>query len=452
MTPHLYPIHISAIEKLVIIQLRAQESHTWVFAPGSYQPSPWLRLDSLFQTKPHDLDEFIKEHPPMNQPEMTRFLKMLYTHFGLDTRIIHGIMDTDNPIGTACYRANIIAYRYCFHPIERFTALSRATHPAWSTVNVYRNCVKGSDAYYRHRSAYLLGHALVENWGGMKPNAVPGADALLNYLPSVGKLVLVRSGRDRKASIDYNHSLGAKGADGVKALLDSRTQAIAMGPTGLQKLLNEGLERFKLLLVDPTLGPAISYYLYRLKGELACVETDGRITLGLEVLLFLATGQLGKAQMGSMSHSIPAKGAQSAEYIGPFTLGTMQAMHALASSLYKTDMEIRQEEALLLKPQGLVPMPIEEYNDLIIRLLMPADKAKTRSHQFVVTSADGSYNETRTIKDDLIEGDEYIDLEYKNLPVSQLFTFKKVTKHSTTTYFTNVSYQQLSQKGEKANG
>ncbi len=350
MTPHLTPIHISAQEKLVIIQVRHQEPHTWVFAPGSYQPSPWLRLDSLFQTKPHDLDEFVREHPTMNRPEMTRFLKMLYTHFGLDTRVIDGIMDTDNPIGVACHRANLVAYRYCFHPIESFTTLSRVTHPAWSTVNVYRNSATGTDRYFRHRSAYQLGHSLLENWGGMEVAAIAGTEALTKTLPNIGELELVRSGRDRKANVRYNRNLSLKDTMAFKRQLDTRTQAIASGPSGVQKLFEEGLERFRLLLSDPTVGPAISYYLYSVKGDLACVETDGRITIGLETLLFLVTGRLGKKNLGTMTHSIPAKGATSAEYVGPFTLNTMHTLHALANSLYKANVEIRQEQATMQAP------------------------------------------------------------------------------------------------------
>lgn len=443
MTPHLYPIHISAHEKVLIIQPRGEDTHTWVFAPGTYQPSPWLRLDSLFQTKPHDLDEFIREHPPMNQPAMTRFLKMLYTHFGLDTRAINGIMDTDNPIGVAFYRANLVAYRYCFHPIERFTALSRVTHPAWSTVNVYRNSATGTDRYFRHRSAYQLGHSLIENWGGMKVASIAGTQELVSSLPSIGELVLTRSGHQRQASIRYNQNISPIQTNGFKRQLDLRTQAMAQGPNGLQKLFNEGLDRFKQLLKDPTVGPAISYYLYSLKGDLQCVETDGRITIGLEVLLFLVTGQLGKSPLGTMTHSIPNKGASSAEHVGPFTLNTMHTLHALASSLYKSDMELRQEEALLLKPQSIVPMPVQAYKDLIVRIEIPEAEAKEQQIRFELTGKSG-YQVEKTLKDDLIPGDEYIDLRYEDLPVDDVFTLISKTKDGKKRqYFKDISYRNL---------
>ncbi|MFZ5979821.1 MAG: hypothetical protein ACOYVF_04250 [Candidatus Zixiibacteriota bacterium] len=65
------------------------------------------------------------------------------------------------------------------------------------------------------------------------------------------------------------------------------------------------------------------------------------------------------------------------------------------------------------------PSPI-----LHIRLGINPVRAESRDDKFRLYSADGKYDKTLTVKDDKVDGDEFVDLIYDNLKVSQKYTLE----------------------------
>lgn len=84
-----------------------------------------------------------------------------------------------------------------------------------------------------------------------------------------------------------------------------------------------------------------------------------------------------------------------------------------------------------------------EFKDAIIRIdILPEQAA---DDTFTLVATDGSYSATKTAKDDLIPGDRYIDLLYKQLDTRKRY---RLTHHYPETgedylYFDNVPYGSL---------
>lgn len=61
---------------------------------------------------------------------------------------------------------------------------------------------------------------------------------------------------------------------------------------------------------------------------------------------------------------------------------------------------------------------------LHIRLGIDPHEAASKDDKFKLTSDDGKYEKTLTIKDDKVEGDDFVDLVFENLKVSKKYTLK----------------------------
>lgn len=86
---------------------------------------------------------------------------------------------------------------------------------------------------------------------------------------------------------------------------------------------------------------------------------------------------------------------------------------------------------------------IPEFKDAVIRIDILPEQATDDS--FTIAATDGSYSVTKTVKDDLIPGDSYIDLLFAQLDTSKQY---RLTHHHPETgkdylYFDNVPYGNL---------
>ncbi len=90
--------------------------------------------------------------------------------------------------------------------------------------------------------------------------------------------------------------------------------------------------------------------------------------------------------------------------------------------------------------------PEPEYKDLIIRIKANPEYAADNDDIFLLTSTDGSYSATRTMQDDMIPGDDYIDLLYEALDTSLHYTLVRQEEGSRRefTYFEDQPYYSLS--------
>lgn len=82
---------------------------------------------------------------------------------------------------------------------------------------------------------------------------------------------------------------------------------------------------------------------------------------------------------------------------------------------------------------------------LVIRLDMDPGQAPNRGERFVLASADGSYRAEKTVKDDLVPGDRYLDLHYSGLHKQKSYTLQVIAAEGDTpeTIFENVPYGEL---------
>lgn len=69
-----------------------------------------------------------------------------------------------------------------------------------------------------------------------------------------------------------------------------------------------------------------------------------------------------------------------------------------------------------------------------LRIHMDPEAARKLEEKFILESADGSFTQTRTADDDLIPGDDYIDLRFTEVPTGCAFSLKIETQ-STPAYF-----------------
>ncbi len=62
--------------------------------------------------------------------------------------------------------------------------------------------------------------------------------------------------------------------------------------------------------------------------------------------------------------------------------------------------------------------------ELYLRLPIDPSDAASKDDKFKLTSTDGKYEKTLTVKDDQVPGDKYLDLVFRNLKMSQNYTLE----------------------------
>jgi hypothetical protein len=82
--------------------------------------------------------------------------------------------------------------------------------------------------------------------------------------------------------------------------------------------------------------------------------------------------------------------------------------------------------------------------DLWVRLDLPPEEASREGDRFVVTSTDGAYKQTRTVKDDHLPDDASVDLEYTDLDPRKSYSLQIVPQSGSPYYvFRDVPYPEL---------
>jgi hypothetical protein len=86
----------------------------------------------------------------------------------------------------------------------------------------------------------------------------------------------------------------------------------------------------------------------------------------------------------------------------------------------------------------LVPM-------LHIRLPIDPADASSKDDKFTLSSSDGKYKKEMTVKDDRLDGDQYVDLVFENLKTSASYTLEINPGAQGSPYklFENVPFQEL---------
>jgi len=83
----------------------------------------------------------------------------------------------------------------------------------------------------------------------------------------------------------------------------------------------------------------------------------------------------------------------------------------------------------------------------ILHVRIPIDPklAESKDDKFKLTSGDGKYEKVLTVKDDKVDGDDFIDLVYDGLKVSQKYTLEVDPGAEGSPYklFEDVPYQEL---------
>ena len=82
---------------------------------------------------------------------------------------------------------------------------------------------------------------------------------------------------------------------------------------------------------------------------------------------------------------------------------------------------------------------------LHIRLGIDPSKAESKDDKFRLFSSDGVYDKTLTIKDDKVDGDEFVDLVYDNLKIALKYTLEIDPGAEGEKYnlFEEIPYQEL---------
>jgi hypothetical protein len=89
---------------------------------------------------------------------------------------------------------------------------------------------------------------------------------------------------------------------------------------------------------------------------------------------------------------------------------------------------------------------------LIVRLEIDPEDPAAEDDRFVLESTDGSYKSEKTIKDDQVPGDEYLDLHYSGLQPAKNYTLKAHDGENSDPdiIFEDVSYEELVTVSESA--
>lgn len=96
-----------------------------------------------------------------------------------------------------------------------------------------------------------------------------------------------------------------------------------------------------------------------------------------------------------------------------------------------------------LIPENILPetKPTSPY---YLRIHMNPEEAKKLEEKFILTSVDGSYTQTRTAEDDLILGDDFIDLRFTEVPTALIYSLRiEAGKSRTYHVFQNVPFSKL---------
>jgi hypothetical protein len=82
---------------------------------------------------------------------------------------------------------------------------------------------------------------------------------------------------------------------------------------------------------------------------------------------------------------------------------------------------------------------------LVIRLDIDPNDSEGHDNCFVLSSTDGSYRSEKTVKDDLVPGDDYIDLFFSGLKETKSYTLEVVPpdEEAAQVVFENVPYSEL---------
>ncbi len=101
-------------------------------------------------------------------------------------------------------------------------------------------------------------------------------------------------------------------------------------------------------------------------------------------------------------------------------------------------------------PRPPSPLPPEkqktapELVDLWVRLDIDPNDAKNYHDKFIVSSSDGAYEQTKTVKDNQVPGDTSVDLEFNGLYPDKKYSLQIVPAHGTSHYvFRDVPYAAL---------
>ncbi len=91
---------------------------------------------------------------------------------------------------------------------------------------------------------------------------------------------------------------------------------------------------------------------------------------------------------------------------------------------------------------------------VVIRLDLDPNDASTHDGRFILESTDGAYHVEKTIQDDLIPGDQYVDLHYVGLRKEKSYRFKVIAEPGAdpSIIFDNVTYAKLSDLSPAASG
>jgi len=95
-------------------------------------------------------------------------------------------------------------------------------------------------------------------------------------------------------------------------------------------------------------------------------------------------------------------------------------------------------------PEEFIEQP-PELKPAIVRLAINPAKNIFGSDQFTMSSTDGSISVTKTVADDMVPGDDFLDLQFDDLDTSLNYKLEHIdgTTGETYTYFDNFSYSAI---------
>jgi hypothetical protein len=82
---------------------------------------------------------------------------------------------------------------------------------------------------------------------------------------------------------------------------------------------------------------------------------------------------------------------------------------------------------------------------VVIRIDVDPEQVSSQDDRFVLKCGDGSYHEEKTIEDDLIRGDQFVDLHFSGLRLKKSYTLEVIPGAAAEAYtvFENVPYEEL---------
>ncbi len=86
---------------------------------------------------------------------------------------------------------------------------------------------------------------------------------------------------------------------------------------------------------------------------------------------------------------------------------------------------------------------VHQMPEIHVRLGVDPADPKHKDDTFSLSSASGDYKKTLTVKDDTIPADEFVDLVFDHLKVSEKYTLEISSGGTTEKLFENVPFQEL---------